>query len=56
MPPAWIVLDPKRANRAILDSAGRQQVLQNPRLADLLTAVDVATAGPTSRRPCLKCG
>jgi hypothetical protein len=35
---------------------GRQQGLLSPRITDLLAAVDAATAGPTSGRPCLKCG
>jgi hypothetical protein len=39
---AALVLDPLGANRAVLMVDGQQQVLLNPRLADLLAAVDTA--------------
>jgi hypothetical protein len=39
---AALVLDPRDPNRAILDVDGQQQVLLNPRLTDLLAAVDAA--------------
>ena len=42
-----IVLDPSDTHRAILTVEGQQQVLLNPRLTDLLTAVDAAVGhGP----------
>jgi hypothetical protein len=41
-PPAALVLDPLGTNRAVLTGAGQHQVLLNPRLADLLAAVDTA--------------
>jgi DNA-binding IclR family transcriptional regulator len=37
---AALVLDPHGANEAILDVDGQQQVLLNPRLTDLLAAID----------------
>jgi len=54
--PAWIVLYPDGANRAILTIAGREQVLLNPQLTDLLVAIDAATTGPMSPRPRLTGG
>jgi DNA-binding IclR family transcriptional regulator len=46
---AALVLDPHGANQAILDVDGQQQVLLNPRLTDLLAAVDAAvSSGPAA--------
>jgi DNA-binding IclR family transcriptional regulator len=39
---AALVLDPLGTNRAVLTVDGQDQVLLNPRLADLLAAVDTA--------------
>jgi hypothetical protein len=39
---AAFVLDPLGTNRAVLTVGGQHQVLLNPRLADLLAAVDTA--------------
>src|SRR4029453_8399647 len=40
--PAALVLDPLGPTRAVLTVDGQHQVLLNPRLADLLAAVDTA--------------
>jgi DNA-binding IclR family transcriptional regulator len=46
---AALVLDPHGTNQAILDVDGQQQVLLNPRLTDLLAAVDAAvSSGPAA--------
>ena len=45
---AALVLDPLGTNRAVLTIDGQHRVLLNPRLADLLAAVDTAVGqGPT---------
>ena len=41
---ASLVLDPLVTNRAVLTVDGQDQVLLNPRLTDLLAAVDAAVA------------
>src|SRR5215213_5018581 len=46
---AALVLDPLGTNRAVLTIDGQHQVLRNPRLADLLAAVDTAVGqGPAA--------
>jgi len=46
---ASLVLDPQSTNRAVLTVDGQQQVLLNPRLTDLLAAVDAAVGhGPVA--------
>jgi DNA-binding IclR family transcriptional regulator len=52
---AALVLNPDGAKRAVLVVDGQQQVLLNPRLTDLLAAVDAAVssgpAAPAVQRP-----
>jgi hypothetical protein len=46
---AWILLYPEGADQALIAVAEQSQVLTNPRLADLLAAIDAVTGTAPTR-------